>query len=139
VFPDVAGQGFFELLDQVYATGKATVIRGMELRLRGRDEVHFIDFVHEPIRDEGGNLTGIFVGGYEVTEVHLSAAPGGMNGRQVTDGARATRPDLMVLFVTGYAKNAVVGNGHLDAGMQVITEPFVMAALGKKIREMIEG
>jgi PAS domain S-box-containing protein len=71
-----------------------------------------------------------------ITDVGL---PGGMNGRQVADAARASRPNLKVLFVTGYAENAVVGNGHLDRGMQVITKPFAMAALGNKIREMIEG
>ena len=61
-----------------------------------------------------------------------------MNGRQVADAARTTRPNLKVLFVTGYAENAVVGNGHLDPGMAVITKPFVMAELGNKVREMIE-
>jgi PAS domain S-box-containing protein len=71
-----------------------------------------------------------------ITDVGL---PGGMNGRQVADAARATRPDLKVLFVTGYAENAAIGNGYLDAGMQVITKPFAMAALGNKAREMIEG
>ena len=71
-----------------------------------------------------------------VTDVGL---PGGMNGRQVADAARASRPDLKVLFVTGYAENAAVGNGLLDAGMEVITKPFSMAALGNKVREMIES
>jgi PAS domain S-box-containing protein len=70
-----------------------------------------------------------------ITDVGL---PGGMNGRQVADAAREVRPDLKVLFVTGYAENAAVGNGHLDAGMEVMTKPFVMAALGEKVREMIE-
>jgi PAS domain S-box-containing protein len=71
-----------------------------------------------------------------ITDVGL---PGGLNGRQVADAARTMRPQLKVLFITGYAENAVVGNGHLDVGMQVITKPFAMAALGNKIREMIEG
>ena len=71
-----------------------------------------------------------------ITDVGL---PGGINGRQVADAARETRPDLKVLFVTGYAENAAIGNGLLDAGMQVITKPFVMAALGNKVREMIGG
>jgi len=70
-----------------------------------------------------------------ITDVGL---PGGMNGRQVADAARTTRPNLKVLFVTGYAENAVVGNGHLDPGMAVITKPFVMAELGNKVREMID-
>jgi PAS domain S-box-containing protein len=74
VFPDLAGQGYFELLDQVYATGQPVVTRGMELRLHGSDEVRFIDFVYEPIRDASDEVTGIFVGGYEVTEVHHTAA-----------------------------------------------------------------
>jgi CheY-like chemotaxis protein len=71
-----------------------------------------------------------------ITDVGL---PGGMNGRQVADAARVTRPDLKVLFVTGYAENAAIGNGHLEPGMHVITKPFVMTELGNKAREMIEG
>jgi CheY-like chemotaxis protein len=70
-----------------------------------------------------------------ITDVGL---PGGMNGRQVADAARAARADLKVLFITGYAENAVIGNGHLDPGMEVITKPFVMSALGAKIRELID-
>jgi CheY-like chemotaxis protein len=69
-----------------------------------------------------------------ITDVGL---PGGMNGRQVADAARLTRPDLKVLFITGYAENAVVGNGHLDVGMEVITKPFAMSALGARVREII--
>ena len=53
-----------------------------------------------------------------------------MNGRQIADAARVARPDLKVLFITGYAENAVVGNGHLEAGMEVITKPFAMTAIG---------
>jgi PAS domain S-box-containing protein len=74
VFPDLEGQGFFELLDQVYSTGHGVVTRGMELRLHGGDEVQFIDFVYEPIRNDQGEVAGIFVGGYEVTEAHRAAA-----------------------------------------------------------------
>ena len=57
----------------------------------------------------------------------------------MADAARRTRPDLKVLFVTGYAENAVVGNGHLDPGMQVITKPFPMTALALRVREIIES
>jgi CheY-like chemotaxis protein len=48
-----------------------------------------------------------------ITDVGL---PGGMNGRQVADAARISRPHLKVPFITGYAENAVVGNGHLEPG-----------------------
>ena len=68
-----------------------------------------------------------------VTDVGL---PGGMNGRQIADAAREMRPGLKVFFVTGYAENAMVGNGHLDPGMQVLTKPFAMDALASRIKEM---
>ena len=71
-----------------------------------------------------------------VTDVGL---PGGMNGRQVADAGRAVRPDLKVLFITGYAENAVVGNGHLDPGMHVLTKPFAMEALASRIKQLIAG
>jgi hypothetical protein len=65
--------------------------------------------------------------------------PGGMNGRQVADAARTARPGLKVLFITGYAENAVVAGDTLEPGMAVMTKPFQVAALGTRIREMIEG
>ena len=69
-----------------------------------------------------------------ITDVGL---PGGMNGRQVADTARVTRPDLKVLFITGYDENAVIGDGHLEPGMAVLTKPFVMATLGNRIRDLV--
>ena len=69
-----------------------------------------------------------------VTDVGL---PGGMNGRQVADAGRAIRPDLKVLFITGYAENAALGQGHLDSGMHVLTKPFAMDLLASRIRDLI--
>ena len=71
-----------------------------------------------------------------VTDVGL---PGGMNGRQVADAGRLLRPGLRVLFITGYADSAVVGNGHLEAGMHVLTKPFAMEALANRIKDLIAG
>jgi signal transduction histidine kinase/ActR/RegA family two-component response regulator len=71
-----------------------------------------------------------------ITDVGL---PGGLNGRQVADAARRSRPELKVLFITGFAENAAVGNGHLEAGMSVVTKPFALADLAARISEMIEG
>ncbi|MFT6465853.1 PAS domain S-box protein [Halopseudomonas sp.] len=70
VFPDVAEQGFYEMLDRVYASGKSVVTRNMPMRLRGSNEEQFIDFVFEPIRDGSGAVSGLFIGGYEVTEAY---------------------------------------------------------------------
>jgi CheY-like chemotaxis protein len=71
-----------------------------------------------------------------VTDVGL---PGGMNGRQLADQARERRPDLQVMFITGFAENATLANGFLEPGMQMVTKPFAIDALAAKIRQMIEG
>jgi PAS domain S-box-containing protein len=71
-----------------------------------------------------------------ITDVGL---PGGMNGRQMADAARAVRRGLKVLFITGYAENAAVGNGHLEPGMHVLTKPFPMQVLASRIRAIIMG
>ncbi|HEX4693126.1 PAS domain S-box protein [Sphingomonas sp.] len=70
-----------------------------------------------------------------ITDVGL---PEGLNGRQVADAARVNRPDLKILFITGYAENAVVGNARLEKGMFVMTKPFQMDILAARIREIIE-
>ena len=62
-----------------------------------------------------------------------------MNGRQAAEAARAIRPDPKVLFITGFAESAAIGHGHLDAAMQVMAKPFVMAALANKARELMES
>jgi PAS domain S-box-containing protein len=69
-----------------------------------------------------------------ITDVGL---PGGMNGRQIADAARVRRPGLKVLFITGYAENAVVRNGYLEAGMQIMIKPFTMEALAARIQDVI--
>jgi signal transduction histidine kinase len=61
----------------------------------------------------------------------------GMNGRQLAEIGRQLRPDLRVLFITGYAEHAAVRGGFLDPGMQMITKPFTFDLLTAKVREMI--
>jgi len=63
----------------------------------------------------------------------------GMNGRQLAEVARAARPGLRVLFVTGYAENATMRSGFLAPGMDMMTKPFALDALGTKIRTMLEA
>jgi PAS domain S-box-containing protein len=65
--------------------------------------------------------------------------PGGMNGRQLAEEARKQRPDLRVLFTTGYARNAIVHEGRLDPGVDLITKPFSQAALAEKLRDIIDA
>jgi PAS domain S-box-containing protein len=69
-----------------------------------------------------------------ITDVGL---PGGVNGRQMADAARRFRPKLRVLFITGYAENAGIGNGHLGPGMHVMIKPFGMEMLASRIKTII--
>jgi len=57
----------------------------------------------------------------------------------LADAARATRADLKVLFMTGYAENAAINGGFLDPGMELITKPFAVEALVQKLQRMLEG
>jgi signal transduction histidine kinase/ActR/RegA family two-component response regulator len=70
--PEVEGQGFFELLDRVYASGETFVGRNMPIRFQRRPgeplEERFLTFVYQPIRDEDGRVSGLFVEGSDVTE-----------------------------------------------------------------------
>ena len=68
-----------------------------------------------------------------VTDVGLP----GMNGRQLAGAARTSRPDLKVLFITGYAENAVISQGRLETGMHVMTKPFQVEELGRRIRTIL--
>ena len=70
-----------------------------------------------------------------ITDVGLP----GMNGRQVADAAREHRPELKVLFITGYAENAAMANGFLAPGMEMVTKPFAIDALASRIRDMINA
>jgi PAS domain S-box-containing protein len=65
--------------------------------------------------------------------------PGGMTGAQVAARARALRPDLKVLFTTGYARNAIIHHGRLDKGVQLITKPFGFVDLAAKIRDVLDA
>jgi len=65
--------------------------------------------------------------------------PGGMTGAQVAREARDIQPGLKVLFTTGYARNAIVHNGRLDPGVQLITKPYTFTDLASKIRDVLDG
>jgi CheY-like chemotaxis protein len=64
--------------------------------------------------------------------------PGGLNGRQLAAEAVRIRPNLKVLFTTGYTRNAIVHHGRLDAGVELIGKPFSLGGLGRKIRDVLD-
>jgi PAS domain S-box-containing protein len=70
-----------------------------------------------------------------ITDVGLP----GMNGRQVADQARETRPDIKILFITGYAESIAMSDRFLQPGMEMITKPFDLDNLARRVRAMITG
>jgi len=63
----------------------------------------------------------------------------GRTGRMVADEARIIRPELKVLFTTGYSRNAIVHQGRLDPGVQLITKPFTFEQLAARIRDVLDS
>jgi CheY-like chemotaxis protein len=61
-----------------------------------------------------------------------------MNGRQLAEQARSARPDLKILYTTGYTRNAIVHNGMLDAEVAFLAKPFTVDQLARKIRKVID-
>jgi PAS domain S-box-containing protein len=65
--------------------------------------------------------------------------PGGMNGRELADEAVCRWPGLRVLLTTGYARNAIVHHGRLDAGVHMIGKPFSFGELSAKVRVVLDS
>ncbi len=63
--------------------------------------------------------------------------PGGMNGRQLADAAREYRPNLKVLFVSGYDEQAALGSGLMGEGMAIMTKPFNIASFSAKVQDLM--
>jgi PAS domain S-box-containing protein len=134
---DPAGDG---VLQEIKGSGETILVIDDEATIR--------DLVDEVLNEQGYTVIGAGDGpaGIKVlqsgTRIDLLITdvglPNGMNGRQVADAARTLRPGLKVLFITGYAENAAVGNGHLEPGMELLTKPFTIEALTLKVAEMFK-
>jgi CheY-like chemotaxis protein len=60
-----------------------------------------------------------------------------MNGRELADAARRIRPDLRVLFTSGYSESAIVHQGRLDPGVQLLSKPYRLAELARRLRRVL--
>jgi signal transduction histidine kinase len=118
VFPELTGQGFFELLDRVYATGEPFSAQGIPIRLTGEAEDRYIDFLYQPIRNDQSAVTGIFVGGYDVTERYREKAYRDALVRLTDSIADLTDPDAIAFVgaeILGETlKVSRVGYGTID-------------------------
>jgi PAS domain S-box-containing protein len=99
------------------------------------------DLGYDVIEAEDGPSALALFAGHEDIDLLITdvGMPNGMTGRQLADAIRARRPDLPVMFVTGYAEHAVLNHGHLERGMQILTKPFAAEALARKVKELMES
>lgn len=65
--------------------------------------------------------------------------PGGIGGRALADAARAIKPDIKVLFTSGYTENSIVHDGRLDPGVQLLSKPYRRDQLALKVRKVLNG
>jgi CheY-like chemotaxis protein len=65
--------------------------------------------------------------------------PGGMNGRELADAAQALRPELPVLFTSGYTEDAIVHHGRLDPDVHLLRKPYRRQELAAKLRQLLNG
>ncbi|MFN4140532.1 ATP-binding protein [Aestuariivirga sp.] len=65
--------------------------------------------------------------------------PEGMDGRRLAEEALRLRPELKVLFTTGYSRNAIIHNGRLDPGVHLLPKPFTFDALAAKVRAVLDS
>jgi CheY-like chemotaxis protein len=80
------------------------------------------------ILDQGARIDLLF------TDVVLP----GRSGRELADAARVQRPGLRVLYTTGYSRDAIVHNGRLDPGVQLIAKPFTFDQLAARVRDVLD-
>lgn len=64
--------------------------------------------------------------------------PGGMNGRELAEQAGKHRPGIAVVYTSGYAANALIHNGRLDAGVTLLAKPYARDALARAIRDALD-
>jgi nitrogen-specific signal transduction histidine kinase/CheY-like chemotaxis protein len=89
---------------------------------------------------EGDTALSLLASEPEITLLFTDIGlPGPFNGRQLADEARKRHADLKVLFTTGYAQNAIIHQGRLDPGVQMIVKPFSFVGLAAKIRQMLDN
>ncbi|MGF9757052.1 ATP-binding protein [Microvirga sp. 0TCS3.31] len=131
-------------------TKNPAMVRGTgETILVVEDEPDLRTYTTEALRDLGYRVleAGDGRGALEIVVRHPEiellftdvVLAGGMNGRALSDEVSRRRPELPVLFTTGYTSNAIVHHGRLDPGMHLIGKPFTYAELASKVRRMLDG
>jgi signal transduction histidine kinase/ActR/RegA family two-component response regulator len=127
----------------------AALLRGTETVLLVEDDDGVRAFSSGVLRELGYNVieasdaaTALAALG-EPTQVHLLftdvVLPGGLHGHKLAEEVRKRQPSVRVLFTSGYTRNAIVHNGRLDPGVQLITKPFTYDDLAERVRRVLDA
>ncbi|TXL68776.1 PAS domain-containing hybrid sensor histidine kinase/response regulator [Zeimonas arvi] len=135
-------------IDQPAPARGAGVIGGGEHILVVEDDDLVREHLIAQLRGLGYRVTGASAGRAALAELERNAdidllftdvvMPGGMNGRQLADTARARWPALKVLFTSGYTENAIVHHGRLDRGVHLLSKPYRRGELAAKLRRVLD-
>lgn len=133
----------------------ATVFQSPDVAAEGGSETVLVLEDHDALREystsvlrelgyqvleaaEGGAALELLKTRTDVRLLFTDVVLPGLNGRQVADRALRLHPNLKILFTTGYTRNAIVHNGQLDQGVDLISKPFTFAGLAAKVREVLD-
>src|SRR5205823_14946415 len=109
------------------------VVRGVILEMLGEHGYRTLEAV------DGPSALRILDGKQRVDLLVTDVGLPGMNGRQLADQARQFRRGLKILFITGYAESVVISDGFLESGIEMITKPFDLDHLSRRIRTMLSN
>jgi two-component system sensor kinase FixL len=139
VIPELAGHGLVEALQDVYRTGLPWMGSDVRLSLMNRktgsEEVHYLDFVYQPVRDDHGNVSGILCAGSDVTERHMAQVEAERLRHQLLHASRINAMGTMAMTLAhelnqplAAAGNYVSAARHLIAKDQENADSVLEAA-----------
>jgi signal transduction histidine kinase len=124
------------------------VARPGETVLVVEDNAAVRDYVRAALKELGyrvleaadaAQAIGLIDAGESVSLLFTDVVLPGTNGRELSRLVQARRPDLPILFTTGYTRNAIVHHGQLDPDVQLLQKPYTQRTLALKVREMLDG
>jgi two-component system, NtrC family, sensor kinase len=149
-FPRIVDQrGLPDWTDERISARPKPSARGSETILLVEDDEEVRKFATEVLREQGYTVHVASDGtsALRLLEIESSIVmlftdvvlPGGMNGRQLADEAQRRKPELKVLYATGYTRNAIIHQGRLDAEVELLTKPFTAEQLARKVRQILNA